>query len=121
MTLLQDLDIRRIGFNRETPGRRTNTGSYIQIGSTSRSKINYVPKWSGLSKKGRYVVTPVVKSTVNQKVLLSKVLLCIVPLARLLYLMMSEMVPAPTVRPPSRMAKRRPFSMATGVCSVISS
>src|SRR5262249_37093064 len=37
------------------------------------------------------------------------------------YLMISEMVPAPTVRPPSRIAKRRPFSMATGVCSVISS
>ena len=36
------------------------------------------------------------------------------------YLMISLMVPAPTVRPPSRMAKRRPFSMATGVCSVIS-
>ena len=31
--------------------------------------------------------------------------------------MISLMVPAPTVRPPSRMAKRRPFSMATGVCS----
>ena len=37
------------------------------------------------------------------------------------YLMISEIVPAPTVRPPSRIAKRRPFSMATGVCSVISS
>ena len=37
------------------------------------------------------------------------------------YLMISVMVPAPTVRPPSRMAKRRPFSIATGVCSVISS
>ena len=37
------------------------------------------------------------------------------------YLMISLIVPAPTVRPPSRMAKRRPFSMATGVCSVISS
>jgi hypothetical protein len=35
--------------------------------------------------------------------------------------MISEMVPAPTVRPPSRMAKRKPFSMATGVCSSISS
>ena len=31
------------------------------------------------------------------------------------------MVPAPTVRPPSRMAKRSPFSIATGVCSSISS
>jgi hypothetical protein len=37
------------------------------------------------------------------------------------YLMISEMVPAPTVRPPSRIAKRKPFSIATGVCSVISS
>src|SRR5258707_117466 len=37
------------------------------------------------------------------------------------YLMISLMVPAPTVRPPSRIAKRRPFSMATGVCSSISS
>jgi len=37
------------------------------------------------------------------------------------YLIISEMVPAPTVRPPSRMAKRKPFSMATGVISVISS
>jgi hypothetical protein len=37
------------------------------------------------------------------------------------YLMISEIVPAPTVRPPSRIAKRRPFSIATGVCSVISS
>ena len=36
------------------------------------------------------------------------------------YLTISAMAPAPTVRPPSRMAKRRPFSMATGVCSVIS-
>ena len=27
------------------------------------------------------------------------------------------MVPAPTVRPPSRIAKRAPFSSATGVCS----
>ena len=35
--------------------------------------------------------------------------------------MISEMVPAPTVLPPSRMAKRRPFSMATGVPSVMSS
>ena len=34
--------------------------------------------------------------------------------------MISEIVPAPTVRPPSRIAKRRPFSIATGVCSVIS-
>ena len=35
--------------------------------------------------------------------------------------MISLMVPAPTVRPPSRMAKRKPFSMATGVISSISS
>jgi hypothetical protein len=28
-------------------------------------------------------------------------------------------VPAPTVRPPSRIAKRRPFSMATSVISEI--
>ena len=37
------------------------------------------------------------------------------------YLMISVIVPAPTVLPPSRMAKRRPFSMATGVISSISS
>src|SRR3954464_5818658 len=33
------------------------------------------------------------------------------------YLMISLMVPAPTVLPPSRMAKRSPFSIATGVIS----
>src|SRR6185437_7433280 len=33
------------------------------------------------------------------------------------YCTISVMVPAPTVRPPSRMAKRRPFSIATGVMS----
>ena len=33
------------------------------------------------------------------------------------YLMISETVPAPTVRPPSRIAKRNPFSNATGVIS----
>jgi hypothetical protein len=33
------------------------------------------------------------------------------------YSMMSVIVPAPTVRPPSRMAKRAPFSSATGVCN----
>ena len=33
----------------------------------------------------------------------------------------SVIVPAPTVRPPSRIAKRRPFSIATGVISSISS
>src|SRR5580704_4923576 len=37
------------------------------------------------------------------------------------YAMISEIVPAPTVRPPSRIAKRKPFSMATGVISSISS
>jgi len=37
------------------------------------------------------------------------------------YLMISLMVPAPTVLPPSRMANLSPFSMATGVCSVTSS
>src|ERR1035438_9125463 len=31
------------------------------------------------------------------------------------YLMISVTVPAPTVRPPSRIAKRKPLSMATGV------
>src|SRR3990170_439334 len=31
------------------------------------------------------------------------------------YAMISVIVPAPTVRPPSRMAKREPFSIATGV------
>src|SRR4051812_15693715 len=33
------------------------------------------------------------------------------------YAMISLMVPAPTVRPPSRIAKRKPFSIATGVIS----
>jgi len=33
------------------------------------------------------------------------------------YSMMSVTVPAPTVRPPSRIAKRAPFSSATGVIS----
>jgi hypothetical protein len=37
------------------------------------------------------------------------------------YLIISLMAPAPTVRPPSRIAKRSPFSIATGVCSSISS
>src|SRR5438094_9081796 len=32
-----------------------------------------------------------------------------------LYCTISLMVPAPTVCPPSRMAKRKPFSIATGV------
>ncbi len=36
------------------------------------------------------------------------------------YSMISVTVPAPTVRPPSRMAKRRAFSMATSVISSIS-
>ncbi len=36
------------------------------------------------------------------------------------YFSISVMVPAPTVRPPSRMANLRPFSIATGVCSSIS-
>ena len=31
--------------------------------------------------------------------------------------MISVTVPAPTVRPPSRIAKRKPFSMAIGVIS----
>ena len=31
------------------------------------------------------------------------------------YSIISEIVPAPTVRPPSRIANRLPFSMATGV------
>ena len=35
------------------------------------------------------------------------------------YSKISATVPAPTVRPPSRMAKRRPFSSATGVISSI--
>src|SRR6266508_3652085 len=34
-----------------------------------------------------------------------------------LYSIMSVTVPAPTVRPPSRIAKRSPFSMAIGVIS----
>jgi hypothetical protein len=36
------------------------------------------------------------------------------------YSIMSEMVPAPTVRPPSRIANRKPFSIAIGVISSIS-
>ena len=35
----------------------------------------------------------------------------------LTYSMISLIVPAPTVRPPSRIAKRAPFSSATGTCS----
>ena len=35
------------------------------------------------------------------------------------YCTISEIVPAPTVCPPSRIAKRRPFSIATGVMSSI--
>ncbi len=35
--------------------------------------------------------------------------------------MISLIVPAPTVLPPSRIAKRSPFSMATGVIRSISS
>jgi hypothetical protein len=37
------------------------------------------------------------------------------------YFTISEIVPAPTVRPPSRIAKRRPFSIATGVINSICS
>ena len=37
------------------------------------------------------------------------------------YAIISLIVPAPTVRPPSRIANRRPFSIATGVISSISS
>ena len=37
------------------------------------------------------------------------------------YARISLIVPAPTVRPPSRIANRRPFSIATGVISSISS
>jgi len=36
------------------------------------------------------------------------------------YLTISVTVPAPTVRPPSRMAKRTPFSIAIGAISVTS-
>ena len=38
-----------------------------------------------------------------------------VAFARRCYLMISVTTPAPTVRPPSRMAKRRPSSMAIGL------
>ncbi len=38
-----------------------------------------------------------------------------------LYCTISLIVPAPTVCPPSRMAKRKPFSIATGVISSITS
>src|ERR1019366_3891506 len=37
------------------------------------------------------------------------------------YAIISLMVPAPTVRPPSRIANRKPFSIATGVINSISS
>ena len=37
------------------------------------------------------------------------------------YCTISEMVPAPTVCPPSRIANRKPFSIATGVISSITS
>ena len=37
-----------------------------------------------------------------------------------LYSIISEIVPAPTVRPPSRIANRKPFSMAIGVINSIS-
>src|SRR6185295_15873414 len=37
------------------------------------------------------------------------------------YFLISDTVPAPTVRPPSRMANRNPLSMATGVISSTSS
>ena len=40
---------------------------------------------------------------------------CSYPYARI-----SEIAPAPTVRPPSRIANRNPFSIATGVCNSIS-
>ena len=36
------------------------------------------------------------------------------------YAMISVTTPAPTVRPPSRIAKRRPWSMAIGWCMSIS-
>src|SRR3954462_12435944 len=36
------------------------------------------------------------------------------------YSMISEIVPAPTVRPPSRIANRAPFSNAIAACSVAS-
>src|SRR5262249_12468543 len=39
------------------------------------------------------------------------------PLASDLYSRISVIVPEPTVRPPSRMAKRDPFSIATGTIS----
>src|SRR6185437_14131973 len=45
---------------------------------------------------------------------------CGMLLPRFFYLIISEIVPAPTVCPPSRMAKRNPFSIATGVISSIS-
>src|SRR6266581_7680178 len=37
--------------------------------------------------------------------------------AHVAYSRMSEIVPEPTVRPPSRIAKRDPFSIATGTIS----
>jgi hypothetical protein len=41
-------------------------------------------------------------------------------LGKLRYSMISVTAPAPTVWPPSRIAKRKPFSKATGVISVTS-
>src|SRR5262249_59486334 len=43
------------------------------------------------------------------------------PLHKIHYCTISEIVPAPTVCPPSRVAKRKPFSIATGVISSITS
>ena len=42
------------------------------------------------------------------------------PTMNYLYSTTSDTVPAPTVRPPSRMAKRKPFSIAIGAISSIS-
>ncbi len=44
-----------------------------------------------------------------------------ISLALCAYAKISDTVPAPTVRPPSRIANRRPFSMATGVINSTSS
>ena len=49
----------------------------------------------------------------------TEILLAALRLNNLAYFTISLMVPAPTVCPPSRMAKRKPFSIATGVINSI--
>ena len=65
---------------------------------------------------GRYVVTLFALGAL-QNYIVSRHFL--IPL-KISYSTISETVPAPTVRPPSRIAKRSPFSMAIGAISSIS-